>query len=117
MGVVFPELFSGLGLPAALDLLPRLLGRLAFPIFAYFVAEGCRRTRFFHRYLLRLGVFALVSQAPFTLATGTWGGNVMLTFFLAAAAICGYERAGRERMQPDCGRPAPAGGLRAGPGC
>ncbi|WP_291257501.1 TraX family protein [Flavonifractor sp.] len=92
MGVVFPQLFSGLGLPAALDLLPRCAGRLAFPIFAYFVAEGCRRTRFFHRYLIRLGVFALVSQAPYTLATGTWGGNVILTFFLAAAAICGYER-------------------------
>ena len=56
------------------------------------MAEGCRRTRFFHRYLIRLGVFALVSQVPFTLATGTWGGNVILTFFLAAAAICGYER-------------------------
>ena len=55
MGVVFPQLFSGLGLPAALDLLPRCAGRLAFPIFAYFVAEGCRRTRFFHRYLIRLG--------------------------------------------------------------
>ena len=92
MGVVFPHLFSGLGLPAALDLLPRCVGRLAFPIFAYFVAEGCRRTRFFHRYLIRLGVFALVSQVPFTLTTGTWGGNVILTFFLAALAIYGYER-------------------------
>ena len=92
MGAVFPQLFSGLELPAGLDLLPRCVGRLAFPIFAYFVAEGCRRTRFFHRYLIRLGVFALVSQVPFTLTTGTWGGNVILTFFLAAAAIYGYER-------------------------
>ena len=92
MGVVFPQLFSGLGLPAALDLLPRCAGRLAFPIFAYFVAEGCRRTRFFHRYLLRLGVFALVSQVPYTLATGIWVGNVILTFFLAAAAVYSFER-------------------------
>lgn len=92
MGVVFPHLFSELGLPAALDLLPRCAGRLAFPIFAYFVAEGCRRTRFFHRYLIRLGVFALVSQVPYTLATGSWGGNVILTFFLAACAVYGYER-------------------------
>ena len=92
MGVVFPQLFSGLGLPAALDLLPRCAGRLAFPIFAYFVAEGCRRTRFFHRYLIRLGVCALVSQAPYTLATGIRGGNVVLTLFLAAAAVWGYER-------------------------
>ena len=92
MAVVFPGLFAGLGLPAALDLLPRCAGRLAFPIFAYFVAEGCRRTRFFHRYLIRLGVCALVSQAPYTLATGIRGGNVVLTLFLAAAAVWGYER-------------------------
>lgn len=91
--LVFPDLLSQLGLPAWADALPRLLGRLAFPIFAYFVAEGCRRTRFFHRYLLRLGVFALISQAPFTLATGTMGGNVILTFFLAAGSVWGFERA------------------------
>lgn len=93
MEVVFPTMLSDLGLPAWADLLPRLIGRLAFPIFAYFVAEGCRRTRFFSRYLIRLGLFALVSQVPFTLATGTWGGNVILTFFLAAGAVWGFERA------------------------
>ena len=93
MGVVFPTMLSDLGLPAWADLLPRLIGRLAFPIFAYFVAEGCRRTRFFSRYLIRLGLFALISQVPFTLATGTWGGNVILTFFLAAGAVWGFERA------------------------
>ena len=49
MGLVFPALLSQLGLPAWADALPRLVGRLAFPIFAYFVAEGCRRTRFFSR--------------------------------------------------------------------
>ena len=79
IGVVFPTILSDMGLPAWTDLLPRLIGRLAFPIFAYFVAEGCRRTRFFSRYLIRLGLFALISQVPFTLATGTWGGNVILT--------------------------------------
>ena len=93
IGVVFPTILSDMGLPAWTDLLPRLIGRLAFPIFAYFVAEGCRRTRFFSRYLIRLGLFALISQVPFTLATGTWGGNVILTFFLAAGAIWGFERA------------------------
>ena len=92
MAVVFPAMLAGLGLPGWADVLPRCAGRLAFPIFAYFVAEGCRRTRFFHRYLIRLGVFALVSQAPYTLAIGILGGSVVLTFFLAAAAICGYER-------------------------
>lgn len=70
IGMVFPTMLTELGLPTWADGLPRLIGRLAFPIFAYFVAEGCRRTRFFHRYLTRLGACALLSQAPFTLATG-----------------------------------------------
>ncbi len=92
MGVVFPAMLSDMGLPAWADLLPRLIGRLAFPLFAYFVAEGCRRTRFFSRYLLRLGLFALLSQLPFTLATGIWGGSVILTFFLAAFSIWSFQR-------------------------
>ena len=94
MGVAFPNLFSTLGLPLWADLLPRFIGRLSFPIFAYFIAEGCRRTRFFSRYLVRLLLFALLSQAPFALVTGSWrNGNVLLTFFLAAGAVWGFERA------------------------
>ena len=61
IGMVFPTMLTELGLPTWADGLPRLIGRLAFPIFAYFVAEGCRRTRFFHRYLIRLGACALLS--------------------------------------------------------
>ena len=44
IGMVFPTMLTELGLPTWADGLPRLIGRLAFPIFAYFVAEGCRRT-------------------------------------------------------------------------
>ena len=100
MGVVFPDLFATLGLPPWLDVLPRLVGRISFPIFAYFLAEGCRRTRFFSRYLVRLGLCALVSQVPFTLATGVWGGSVLLTFFLSALAIWGYEKLAEREHGP-----------------
>ena len=44
IGMVFPTMLTELGLPTWADGLPRLIGRLAFPIFAYFVAAGCRRT-------------------------------------------------------------------------
>ena len=40
IGMVFPTMLTELGLPTWADGLPRLIGRLAFPIFAYFVAEG-----------------------------------------------------------------------------
>ena len=66
IGMVFPTMLTELGLPTWADGLPRLIGRLAFPIFAYFVAEGCRRTRFFHRYLIRLGACALLSPVSYT---------------------------------------------------
>ena len=64
------------------------LGRLAFPIFAFQIAEGYARTHNFKRYLGRMFLFALISELPFNLMTG--GGllfpfhqNVMFTFCLA----------------------------------
>ena len=40
----------------------RLVGRLTAPIMAFFIAEGFRHTRSRKKYLLRLGVFAVISQ-------------------------------------------------------
>lgn len=66
----------------------RYLGRLAFPIFAFFVAEGCRKTRNYPAYLRRLGLFALLAQFPLLLLPSLKGcGNVLTTFFLAALGI------------------------------
>lgn len=72
----------------------RLAGRLAFPIFAWFAAEGCRRTGNRKNYLLRLGLFALISEGPYLLAfySGGGGASVMVTFFLAAGSMLLFER-------------------------
>lgn len=80
-----------------------VIGRLTAPIMCYFIAEGYYYTRNVKKYLLRLGLFALISWAPFTfMEFGTFpvyyfsqGGQaiiypaqgVIYTFFLGLLAL------------------------------
>lgn len=68
------------------------IGRTVFPIFAFFMAEGCRHTHDRKAHLLRLGIFGGVTELPFLLGLLTGSGSVIATFFLAAAGIFAYER-------------------------
>lgn len=45
----------------------RIIGRLAFPLFAWLVANGAYYTKDIKKYFLRLLVFAAVAQIPFML--------------------------------------------------
>ena len=75
----------------------RALGRLAMPIFAFCISEGFAHTHDKQRYLLRMGVFALVSEVPFDLVTAGVPlefshQNIMATFFWAILGLMLFER-------------------------
>jgi len=86
--VVFPDTF-----PFWL----RGIGRLAYPIFIYLLAEGFRHTKAKEKFLLRLLAFALISEIPYDLALRNEinffaSTNIFYTLFLGGAAIFLYER-------------------------
>lgn len=64
-----------------------LIGRIAFPIFAFLCAEGYRKTSSFKKYALRMFIFALISEVPFDLMSNgvvfyPFHQNVMFTFLV-----------------------------------
>lgn len=77
-------------------LILRCIGRLAFPIFAFFIAEGYAHTQSFGRYLLRMAIWAAVSEIPFNLEFGHFfvpgRQNVLWTFCLALLTLRGLDR-------------------------
>ena len=45
-----------------------IVGRMAFPLFAFMIAEGCRKTGNIRKYAGRLAIFALISEPFFYFA-------------------------------------------------
>ena len=58
----------------------RIIGRLSFPIFAYFLAEGCRYTRNKMRHFLLVFLLGVACETAYVLYTHEIEGNILLTF-------------------------------------
>jgi len=105
LGVTFPQTFGTE---------VRVIGRIAFPIFVYLLAEGFRHTKDVRKFLFRLFLFAVISEPFYDLALRTnWadfpGGvvdgivfvlgnislisdtNIFYTLFLGGMAIVVYD--------------------------
>ena len=81
----------------------RCFGRVAFPVFAFLVAEGFAHTRNRMRYFLSLLLFAVISEVPWYLLNGADGThNVMFTLALGVAALAVFERLREHRVLCCC---------------
>ncbi len=81
-----------------------MLGRLAFPIFAFMIAEGYHHTKSFKKYLGRMAIFALIAEIPFNLMYETsfiypFQQNVLWTFLLGLFCMNAIDKA-RSRWKP-----------------
>lgn len=71
----------------------RCFGRIAFPVFAFLIAEGFAHTGNRLRYFLTLLGFAIISEIPWYLLNGCDGThNVMFTLALGVAALAVFDR-------------------------
>ena len=74
-----------------------VIGRIAFPIFAFQITEGYIHTKNLKQYFLRLGIFALISQIPFMIFLNSIGINkftlnIFFTLILGLLCITIYDK-------------------------
>lgn len=70
----------------------RCFGRIAFPVFAFLIAEGFLHTRNRMKYFLQLLGFAIISEVPWYLLNGADGThNVLFTLALGVLALAAME--------------------------
>lgn len=90
-GVVTP-LLDGKGTLLYISNIFSILGRIAFPIFIFFIVEGFFKTRNRKKYLFNLVLFGIISEVPFDLFTSkvfynpNWN-NMMFTLALCLVTI------------------------------
>lgn len=72
------------------------IGRLSFTIFCFQIVQGYIHTHNFKKYILRLGLFALISQIPYMLfyrvVFNSFGVNVIFTLLFGLFTILIYDK-------------------------
>ena len=65
----------------------RVIGRLAFPLFAFMIADGCYYTHSRKKYALLIGAVALLCQIVYYIADGSLYMCVLVDFLIAILII------------------------------
>ncbi|MDD6036979.1 MAG: TraX family protein [Lachnospiraceae bacterium] len=95
----------------------RLVGRIAFPLYAFLLVEGFLHTSDIKRYLFRVGLCALVAEIPFNLVVTTAAPalkiqnvtasvfcpqyqNTVFTLFLALLMLCAMKHFETSQTNP-----------------
>lgn len=65
----------------------RIIGRIAFPIFAYFMAIGSVYSKKPLKRLLQIFILGVVCEVVYIIYDGAWYGNILLTFSCSALLI------------------------------
>lgn len=72
------------------------IGRISFPIFAFQISEGYIHTKNIKNYIIRLTIFAIISQVPFMLfhsiISNDFCLNVIFTLLLGLLSILIYDK-------------------------
>lgn len=94
--VLFPEI-----------IVLRIIGRLAFPVFSFFVYEGFKYTHSKKRYFSRIFGLGILCVAVYYLYSGKIYGNVLITFSVSIIALYSIsvlrERISGNRKDKACG--------------
>ncbi|MCL2406016.1 MAG: conjugal transfer protein TraX [Defluviitaleaceae bacterium] len=88
-------------IPLGLHFPLQLAGGLTFPIMAFLLVEGYRYTSNVKRYMGRLFLWGVISQAPYMMAFGIVfipTPNIMFTLFISLLAIVMYDRMKRRGL-------------------
>jgi hypothetical protein len=80
----------------------RIIGRLAFPIFAFMIAEGCKYTRNITRYFFTIFGLAFVCQTVYFFFADSMFMCVLVTFSLSILAIFALNNFKTMLFEKDC---------------
>lgn len=77
----------------------QIIGRIAFPLYAFGIVRGLDLTIDKGKYLYRLAGLAIISQLPYMWAFNTTGINVISSFFIGACTLVLLNRFKRKSGQ------------------